>query len=330
VIGLFRQRAPTTVGLVFIFGILIKMPLFLFPKVIQPLQTGAGLFHLFLDVINSSNTDHAILASFISLILLFIQAFIINFIMNEYRMNTKQTYLPAMSYLLITSLVPEWNYLSAPLVASTLIIWAFSKLFKVYNLGNANGELFNIGLIIGISSYIYFPSAAFLICIIIGLMILKAFRLNEILLIILGATTPYYFYGSYLFLGSSFSIQNFIPHIFVSVPAVKSSIYIAITTFLIGLPFLIGGFYVQNNLHKILIQVRKNWSILLLYVLVAFFVPFVNTSSTFATWVLMTAPFAAFHASAYFYPQKKLIPNVLFFVTIGFIIYNQYFTHLWK
>ncbi|MGE5518854.1 MAG: hypothetical protein ACM3VS_02925 [Candidatus Dadabacteria bacterium] len=306
------------------------MPLFLFPKVISPTASDAGLFHLFIDGINSSGVDHAFLASFFSLILLFIQAFIINYVMNEYRMNTKQTYLPAMAYLLITSLLPEWNYLSAPLLASTLVIWAFSKLFKMYNLGNANGELYNTGLILGISSYVYFPSTAFVLCIIIGLMILKAFRLNEILLIILGVITPYYFYASYLFLSSSFSIPKFLPGVFLSVPGVKSSIYIALTTFLLGMPFLIGGFYVQKNLHKMLIQVRKNWSILLLYVVISFFVPFVNTTSTFVNWVLMAAPFAAFHACAYYFPIRKFMPNLLFFITAGYIIYNQYFTHFWR
>ena len=37
----------------------------------------------------------------------------------------KNNYLPAMSYLLITSLFIDWNILSAPLVINTLLIWVW-------------------------------------------------------------------------------------------------------------------------------------------------------------------------------------------------------------
>jgi hypothetical protein len=95
------------------------------------------------------------------------------------------------------------------------------------------------------------------------------------------------------------------------------------------IPFLTGGYFVQDNLRRMLIQVRKNWSILLLYLLVAFFIPFVNTTNNYENWVLAAVPFACFHACTYFYPQKKLFPLILFWITVGFILFYQYYEKGW-
>jgi hypothetical protein len=204
--------------------------------------------------------------------------------------------------------------LSAPLVASALIIWAFIKLFKLYNVQVSSGVVFNIGLVIGLSSFIYFPSLVFVLCIFLGLMILKPFRANEALLVILGILTPYYFYAVYLFLADKFTIKAFLPAVTFHLPQLKSTIWIGIAVLLMGIPFLMGGYYIQNNLRKMLIQARKNWSILLLYLLLSLFIPFINNTDSLQTWVVAAAPF----------------PLVVFFLTLAFILFQQYGAPVWS
>jgi hypothetical protein len=329
VVSFFKDKSPGNLLVVLAFGFLLKLPLFLYPKIIQATENDEDLYHYIVSGVGTS-PQSAIYFSVAAILLLFIQAFMINYIVNEYRMISRQTFLPAMAYLLVTSLLPEWNYLSSPMLASTLILWCFLRLFSLYSAAGSMGPLFNIGLVMGISSYIYFPSASFLVCLLLGILILKPFRLNEIILFLLGALTPYYFFGIYLFLADKFSFENFVPNVSVHVPDVQSSIYLAIATCLVAIPFVAGGFYVQSHLHKMLIQVRKNWSIILLYLLLAFFVPFVNSYSTFGNWILLAAPFAAFHAAAYYYPEKKWFPLSLLVLTTGFVIFQQYATNLWR
>lgn len=325
-IALFKQKSPGNIVVLIIFGLLLKLPLFLYPKMAVATNNDGTLYHTLLNFLPVNTLLYSVLA----FSLLYIQALMINYFVNEYRMIARQNFLPAMSYLLITSLLPEWSYLSSPLITNTLIIWMFVKLFKLYNTPNAQTEVYNIGLIAGISSYIYFPSASFVICILLGMMILKPFKLNEIILFLLGCFTPYYFYGVYLFLTDQLNFANFFPHISVRVPVIKSSIWLACSTFLLAIPFLIGGYYVQTHLRKMLIQVRKNWSILLLYLLLAFFVPFVNADKSFHTWVLITVPFAAFHACAYFYPPKRWLSLLIFYATIGYVLFQQFGVQTWK
>jgi hypothetical protein len=327
VIAVFKQKSPGNIAVLFIFGLVLKLPVFLYPKNVTAVATDGRLYQWLMA---QFPPDNGMLCSLLAFALLYVQSLMVNYLVTEYRLMGKQNYLPAMSYLLITSFLPEWNYWSAPLLANTFVIWMFIALFRLYNAANARPQVYNIGLLAGISSYIYFPSGAFVLCVLLGLMILKPFRLNEIVLFLLGCLTPYYFHLVYLYLGGRLSIANFFPHIAIKVPAIKSSIWLAVSTLLLTIPFLVGGYFVQVHLRKMLIQVRKNWSVILLYLLLAFFIPFINSDQSFHTWVLIAAPFAAFHACAYFYPQRRWLGLVLFFITVGYILFQQYRTPTWQ
>ena len=325
-IGLFKQKSPGNIILLLIFGLMVKLPLFLFPKNIKATELDGGIYQWLISIMPDEN---GFVTSILAFFLLYLQSLMVNYLVNEFRMTSRQNFLPAMAYLLITSLMPEWTYLSSAMVASTLVIWMFIKLFSLYNTAVARPHIFNIGVITGISSYIYFPSASFLICMLLGIMILKPFRLNEIILFIFGCLTPYYFHAVYLFLNDRLSFANFIPRIEVRVPVMKSSIWLAAATVLLTVPFLLGGYFIQFHLRKMLIQIRKNWSIVLLYLLIAFFVPFVNSHQTLYSWVMLMAPFAAFHGSAYFYQTKNFISYLLFFITLGYVFFLQFGTLVW-
>ena len=328
-IGVFKQKSPGNIILLLLLGLVLKIPLFLYSRTILASDRDGQLYHAFVALITSGGTN-ALAGSIVAFALLYIQALMLNYLVNAYRLTNKQTYLPGMAYLLVTSLLPEWSFLSSALVASTFIIWAFILLFKLYNLQSAKSTIYNLGLLVGISSYIFFPSVFFGICILLGVLILKPFRLNETALFVLGCITPYYFFAAYLYLTDQFTLQAFLPRVYFSAPDINNSIWFATSTLLLTIPFLLGGYYVQVNLRKMLIQVRKNWSIVLFYLVLGIFLPYVNNAETFHAWVLALAPFAVFHASAYFYPNRILLPLTLFLLTISFILYQQYGTANWQ
>jgi hypothetical protein len=148
-------------------------------------------------------------------------------------------------------------------------------------------------------------------------------------LCILGLTTPFYFYAIYLFITGHWSWENWWPYISVSLPSVKQSAWLAASAFLMVVPFLTGGYYVQDNLRRMLIHIRKGWSLLLLYLLAALIVPFVNTGENFENWILATIPFAAFHGPTYLYSKVRIFPMLLFWITVLFILGYQYYGPGW-
>ncbi|MBK5272267.1 MAG: hypothetical protein JJE22_14760 [Bacteroidia bacterium] len=265
----------------------------------------------------------------IAFTLLFLQAIIVTRFINNNRMISLPGYLPGMAYMLITSLFPEWNYLSAPLIVNTIFLFTLSGLLKIYNQQNAKGTIFNIGLGLGIALFLFFPSLAFIIWVLLGMLFIRPFRLNEWVLCIVGIATPLYFYAIYLFISSQGGWQNLLPHFSFSLLIVKQSAWLAGSAFLLALPFLAGGYYVQGKLRRMLIQVRLGWSLLLLYLLAAVLVPFVNGSYTFENWIMCTVPFAAFHACTYLYSNLRIFPLLLFWLTVSFVLGYQYYGPGW-
>jgi hypothetical protein len=327
VIALFKEKSPGNVAALFIFGLLIKLPIFLYPKNALVTPNDGKLYGALAAWVSSLPTPF--FGPILAFVLLYVLSLSITNIVNEYRMTTRQTFLPGMAFLLITSLMPEWNVLSAPLVATTLVLWSFSKLFELYNVSAANSKIYNIGLLMGLASFIFLPSLLLGVCIIIGFMVLRPFRLNEIFLFLMGVLTPYYFYAVYLFLAGRFHWQHLVPPVRIRLPYSPNNIWLAGSALFIGLPFLLGGYYVQTHLRKMLIQARKNWSIVLVYLLVTLAVPFFNSPDSFVNWVLATVPFAIFHASAYLYATRRWVPQLLFWTMLAFIVAQQYVTNAW-
>ncbi len=328
-IGIFKQKNPATLLILLVFGVLIKLPLFLHPHINPGRPQDGILFKAILNFLAPGSRSFPALYPVLAFVLLYGQAVVLTRFINTQRMMSRSTYLPGMAYLLITSLLPEWNYFSAPLLVNTILLFVLSGLFKIYNQPNAKGAIYNIGLALGVASFLFFPSLTFIIWILLALMLMRPFRLNEWVLCMVGVITPFYFYAIYLVIIGEWNWQNLWPYFSVSLPSVRQSAWLAGSIFLLVVPFLAGGYYVQDNLRKMLIQVRKGWSLLLLYLLGGLFIPFVNNSDTFENWVMAAIPFAAFHACTYLYSKWRIIPLLFFGLTVGFILGYQYWGPGW-
>lgn len=328
-IGIFKQKTPANIFLLLAFGVLIKLPMFLHPRVVNAGTNDSTLYSTIIDFIRPFAQSNPIIYPVLAFLLLFLQALMLNGFINSQRMINQQSHLPGMAYLLVTSLLPEWNYFSAPLIVNTILLFVLSALFKTYNQASSKSSVFNIGLALGIASFLFFPAVSFIIWILLSLAIIRPFKLNEWLLCLLGLITPFYFYAVFLFISGQWSLKSIWPHFSLNMPSVAQSAWLAGSAFLIVLPFLTGGYLVQDGLRRMLIQVRKGWSILLLFLLGAFFIPFVNTGNNFESWVLAAIPFAAFHACTYLFSSFRIFPITIFWISVVFVLAYQYYGPGW-
>jgi hypothetical protein len=329
VIAIFKQKNPANLLILLVAAVFIKMPMFMKPHPAFLRPADGILFEGIINLFASTAGSNPIFYPLLTFALLFIQAILLNRFINTQRMMSKPTYLPGLAYLLITSLLPEWNYFSAPLLCNTILLFILSALFGIYNKPNVRGTIFNIGLALGVSGFLFISSLTFIIWILLALAVMRPFRLNEWLICILGITTPFYFYAIYTVLSGSWSWQEFVPQITLGFPSLKQSAWLSGSVFLIMVPFLTGGYYVQENLRRMLINVRKGWSLLLLYLLAALLLPFVNSSDTFENWIMAMVPMAAFHGYTYFYSKWRIYPLILVWLTVGFILGYQYYGPGW-
>jgi hypothetical protein len=323
VTGIFRANNPLNTFLLFMYGILLKLIWFIHPQMPVIHQSDGFLFDHILLAIKPAFGSYPVGYSFITYLLLFTQAVSFNQLLNNRRLMQKPNYLPGMSYLLITSFFSEWNILSAPLVINTLLIWVWAKMSNLYNNKNAKTTLYNIGIAIGICTFFYFPALAFSLLIIFALLITRPPKIAEWIIPVIGIITPWYFLFSWLFLTDK--LYSFhVPGFEISYPLFAQNNIQYAGMILILILAITGGFFVQSFSSKQIVQVRKSWSLLLLYLIIALFIPFINNSHNFEYWILAVVPVSAFVACAFYYPRIRWIPRVIHWILVGFVIYLEY------
>ncbi len=267
-----------------------------------------------------------IIYTLIAFFLLYSQAVMFNRICNDQKMMARTNYLSGMAYMLITTLFIEWNHFSAPLLINSLLIWIFYRVSVLYNSNKPGAAIFNVGLIMGLVTLMYQPAIVFTIFLLLSLFIMRPLRVREWLIGILGVTTPYYFMAIVLYLSGQWEWKKLQPNISFNLPVMPSSITVTVSITLLILPFIIGGFFVQNNLTKMLIQVRKSWSLLLVFLIVSMLIIMANGGNNYVNWLLCAVPLTAFHAAAYFYPRGRIFPLILHWIIFGWAIYIGYWT----
>jgi hypothetical protein len=324
VVGLFKGKNPGNVFLLLIYALILKFPIFLHPTVPVQSPTDSYLYSKVLKFLITLSGSSGVLFSILAFIILFIQASLFNRIVNHHKLFPRPNFLAGMSYILVTSLIPSWSYFSAPLLVNLLMIWAWYRMLNLYNTNQPGAAIFNIGILIGFCTMLYFPAIVFALLMLFALVTMRPFRIREWIIGLIGVTAPYYFLFIILFLAGNWSWRMIFPEVRFHLPALPSSIWITISIALLVIPFIIGGFFVQNNLNKMLIQVRKGWSLLLLFLMIGAAIIFMNDDTAYTNWMLTALPFAAFHASAYYFPGQRIFAAVLHWIIFGFVIVMSY------
>lgn len=302
--GTFKANNPYNNFLLLLYGLLLKLPMFLHPHIPQPQQLDGFLYKAFLQWMDPVAANFHILYSMIAFLLLYVQALTLNSLVNTQRLMQKPNYLTGMSYLLFTSLFTDWYYLSSPLIINTLLIWVLSKLCNLHSNNSPKTALFNIGIITGVATFFYFPSIAFALLIIVGLGITRPFMLPEWLMALFGILTPYYFLAAFVFLTGSWKGYHF-PGVSVTVPTFVQTRLAFTAVSIVAFIVLVGVYFIQLNKRRQLLQSRKSWNLIYLYLIVAVFVPFLNASKSFDYWILTAVPIASIAGAAFLYPEKK-------------------------
>lgn len=324
VIGVFRQKNPANAFILLIYALILKFPLFLHAP--APLRQAEDnyLYNLVLRILHPFAGDRGFLYGLLAFVLLFVQATLLNRVANATKLFPKPNYLVGMAFLLVSSLLPEWNQFSSTMIVNLLLIWVFYGMAGWYNSTKPLTAIFNISLIVGVLPLLYSPCVAYVVMLLLGIIITRPIRIGDFVVSLIGFLTPYYFLFILLYLTNDFKPYDLVPRISFHLPRLPASIWITVGILLLVVPFLIGGWLVQDNLNKMLIQVRKCWSLVLSVLIVGLLIILVNPGNNYQHWFLSTIPLASFHAAAYYFPPKKLFPLILHWMIFAFAVLVNY------
>jgi hypothetical protein len=325
VVRFFRSGNPLTVLLLLIYTLLVKFFYLLHPSTFIADGSEGLLYDLLVKWLQVLVGKSPLFFTSIAILLLFLQTLLLTRIINHHRLFPKSTYLPAMSYLLFTSLWQGWNVFSPALLVNCIMLWVFSSTTELYTRTSARDVVFNIGFALGIAGLFYFPAIVFCVLLLISLLIMRPFRLAEWIIALLGLICPLYLLGTYLFITNQGALLKRIPRIGISLPIISDyKVWGALIASLFF--FILGWMLLQRPLKKMLIQTRKTWAVQIVFVMVAILVPLFNVQFSPDYWVLAILPISMFVGNVYWTITNDTVANIVHFITLGYVIVMQYFS----
>ncbi len=151
-----------------------------------------------------------LLQSIVAILLIFLQAVTINYIVNRHRLSLRPNLFPGVFYILLVSISKESLYLNPVLFANIFFLLAVVNLFKTYRIAHVSTSIFNSAFFIAIASLFYLPALLYLLPCFIALFMLRSFRVKERLQYILGAVTAIYLaFCAFFFYGLHTSFQSY-------------------------------------------------------------------------------------------------------------------------
>ncbi len=195
-IKFFKSNYLLQIHIFFLVGILLWLGAFIHPHSIVEINNNVNPFY---TVIYNFFKGKNILNVIIALLLLFIEAIILNFTVSNNKLTKKNTFACAFIYFLLMSFSPDLLTLHPVLIANFFLILALNMVFKIYGKRDAFAEVFNASFLISIASFFYFPAIFFILLIWLSFLVYRLQTWHEFVISILGLILPYIFLASYYF-----------------------------------------------------------------------------------------------------------------------------------
>lgn len=222
-------------------------------------------------------------------LLIFIQALLLNYIFSQNRFSRESTLFPGVLYILFVSIMTDNNLLTPVLMANTFIILAILYLLQTYKVPNATAMIFNTGFMLSLSAQFYIPYFVFVLFGVVGLIMLRSFKIKEKLQYLIGFGIPYFLVFTYKYwFDIPFADLDFIKNIFFRFPGFRTDdlivLYVSFGALMIAVALSVFNYGSVTG--KKSLQVQKKADILywgLLFCLISFLIFRTNGVTHLAT-----------------------------------------------
>jgi hypothetical protein len=322
-INQFRTLNPINLLLLFAYTFFMRMAIFAdLPEQLnfEFLEPYAKFF-IQIPIGNSiSSGTNVIIAG----ILIFIQAILFNRVINNHGLLNKPNYLPALLYITGASLFMPFLVLSPTLVSLFLLIWAMDKFLKMGKSPGAIMIMFDIGMIIGVATLIYFPFIVMLLLLWLSLLLYRSFSWREWISGLIGFLTIFFFLAVFYYWNDDihlfYKIWLPLANKFPSVFKINYNDYLVLVPVLIMM--ILAMIQLRENFFRSFISTRKAFQLLFFMFLLGIVGFYTKPDFVLSHFLLCVPPGAVLLAYYFSNATKRWFYESLFLVLV---IAIQYF-----
>lgn len=252
-------------------------------------------------------------------ILIYLQAIHLQFILNRHEVLYKESWLPALMYVFLATILPEFQFFHPMLFINSFLLLALDRIFFLYKNDKPLPLDFDTGFIIGIASLFYLPLLIFILFFGAALILLRPFSWRDWATGIIGVFLPLFFAFCFYFLNDKFMLlyeklalsgikspKNF-DEIFK-----KQYFYALAVPAVISLLGLLRQFI---NFYKNVTRTRLNQLVIVMFAVTALLAAVFAETIQLYRFMILAIP-AAVWAGYYLLSLKKLFIAEAFFILL--------------
>lgn len=326
IINQHRKFTPINIFLVSVIGLGLCLGIFLnLPEHITPILFEPSINNLIgLRIGPGLSSGENVM---VTLILTLLQAFFLNRTVNNFNLLGKPNFLTALMYMTLVSLFTPFLVLSPPLICNFIAIWMLGKLFNIYKQHDIKGLMFDLGMIVGIGSLIYFPFIVMVALLWISLLIFRPFNWREWATPLLGFSTVYFLLGViYYWTGR---LQEFLaifkPLSYAFPTELSLDVYDYFVIIPIAITLLFFLVVLKEHFFRSVVHLRKSFQLLFFMVLLTLGSFYLNDHITINHFLLCAPPIAIYLGFYFTHSKSKWIYETLYLIIVATIIYFQFF-----
>jgi len=304
------------------YVILLRLHDFLYPQAIQA-HDGGILYDLIVSTI-----DNATIQSVIGVVLIFIQAWMINYTISRNRLTKNFTSLAGIFYIIFMSACLQMHGLNPIIIGNTLLILFIQELFYIYKKPRSAMYLFNAGLYLGLAMLIFFPYVIFLIVGLLGILIMNVISIKRILQFLIGAGVPIFLFFTMLYINQNeallwegidyFSIPDFL--------RLTLKDYYHLAPPLLGI--LVAIFSYNSYMQKQSIQVQNKLDLLYWMMLFSLVIPFITQNVSYYLLQILAFPLAVLLHINFLRIKHDFVGGLIHLVVLIAILALHFSVHL--
>lgn len=240
-----------------------------------------------------------------------------NYLLNSRKMFQRNQVLAAVGFTIITSIFAGVQRLQPGIIMLPFTILIFRYILILYHTALPRTTVVNIGLLAGLGTLLYHPFWWMLPCCLIGLTIMRPFRLNESVLLCISFLIPAYLLLSYEYLTNQW---NPMVHWPFRTPIKRfpqfNGWWAAATA--ISLGWIIAGIgqWLAVN-RRALIQTRKSWYMLIIMGIFTIPTLFYPLGNLYEGLTILLLPASALGSHAFLTESHKTLSAFFFWILLG-------------
>lgn len=248
------------------------------------------------------------------------QAIHFNYLLNKHDILYKQSWLPALLYVILGGLIPAFLGFHPVLFVNSVFILALERIISLYKNPSPLSLAFDSALLFSIAALFYLPCAVFFVFYGIAMLILRPFNWREAVAGMLGLIIPFLFALLYYFMNDQ--LDTFTDRLFHTGIATDFTLaHLSAGPFLYSAVFVIlllvmSVIRLQGNYYKNVTKARLVQQMMLMFIPFGLFTVVISRDTDMWRYMILLIPFSMYLGYYFLSAGKKILAELVFILLL--------------